>query len=180
MMYNDIMKAKILKLSLLLLFFALGTLVIGLGGLLFFASYDIHLKDKEIATIRNNTPDKIESATEYTYNNLRTNLGLEPSEKDEYLCKFADERLKDITIKYEHDKEKIDNFAKDNVVRYKTVFENLASSNFNTQTGNSTAIINWVSSKHHFQAMINPDLTRYCVKCTKENCVLFMAQPQNP
>lgn len=178
------MKAKILKLSLLslLLLFALA---VGFVPAMMLTSYNLDLKDKELALIKSresleHTPEKIILDNTFTYNNLRKSLDLQPSIKDENLCKFSDERLKDVATNWTHDREKIDAYARNNKLLYKVVAENLNYGPYSSKTGNSSAVIGWISSKPHFQAMINPNYTRNCMSCSKDRCVLIMAQPQNP
>lgn len=187
MVYNDTMKAKIIKLSLLLILL-LFTLVIGFVSAYSLTkyNYDMNLKSLKIEQERQDATEfesfekvKIE-ANILMYNDLRKNLGLQESLHDEKLCKFSDERLKDVTIDWSHNKEKINAYAKNNKDSYKVISENLADGKQTKQRGLLTPMVEWVSSKSHFQAMINPNYTRNCMSCSKDRCVLIMAQPQNP
>ena len=181
------MKAKILKLSLLS-FLILFALVIGFMVCYALMSYDYGLDKKALKLSQERQQmDEFDSfekvkveANELFYQDLRDSLNLPKSTKDEYLCKFTSERLEDVKKDWSHDKPKIFGYGKANRLKYASVSENLADGKQTKQRGLLTPMVEWVSSKPHFQAMINPKYTRYCMKCTTDKCVLLMAQPQNP
>lgn len=124
----------------------------------------------EYAIKRINTPLNEQDVFE-EFNKYRKTNGLNETQIDNKLCEYAKVRVKEIQIKFSHDSFIKTSLAFSQKNNYKYIGENLSA-----KTKNPISVIfSWNNSPKHKEIMLEPHITKSCVICENNYCVLNTA-----